>query len=225
MNPDMMAALAGSRPLRKTETKDRSAPNTSNATPDALKDEEERWKYFFDSGCSNWFDMIKDQTFSSTFCDLTPQEAHTIVDHWLARERLLSQAAQHGEEALEAELAAARAALVPLATRLEVAVAVECAKSSAGRAFVKLSTRSPKDSKKILSAAGEAYRARLDAAAGGGEEAVVDDNARWVMLSEEVTKASSVRSAAEAIDFLLDSARVYELRCASTHLALQLVHF
>jgi hypothetical protein len=110
-------------------------------------------------------------------------------------------------------------------------VASECAKSSVGRCFVKLSTRSPKDSKKVLRKAALAFHKRVedansvaaaaaaaavaaadpaDPAVAGAESAplpsssLVSANDKWVMLSEEVTKASSVSSGREALELLLD---------------------
>jgi len=99
-------------------------------------------------------------------------------------------------------------------------VASECAKSSVGHCFVKLSTRSPKDSKKVLRKAALAFHQRvegansaaaaalLDPAAGAGSTppspSLVSANDKWVMLSEEVTKATSVSSGREALELLLD---------------------
>lgn len=99
-------------------------------------------------------------------------------------------------------------------------VASECAKSSVGRCFVKLSTRSPKDSKKVLRKAALAFHKRVedansvaasaDPAVAGAESAplpsssLVSANDKWVMLSEEVTKASSVSSGRKALELLLD---------------------
>ena len=77
--------------LKKVEgAKDRSAVNLDLAGPDVLADEAERWKYFFESGLNCWFEDIRDHTFSSTFCSLTPDEATVIVDHWEERRRLLA---------------------------------------------------------------------------------------------------------------------------------------
>jgi len=84
-------------------------------------------------------------------------------------------------------------------------VAEETAKSSEGKAFVKLSTRSPKDSKKALARAKASYHSRLAAL-----DHEADDNERWVMLSEEVTKSSAIANGDEALELLLDSDRVYE---------------
>ena len=196
-------------------------------------------KYFFDSGCASWFDDIAAHTFSSTFCTLEPAEARIIVIHWEQRRRVLAASAARGfsgdgcdEEAAAAELATlladATAALQPLVARLETAVQAECAKStsadarsesggggSGGLAFVKLSTRSPKDSKKALARAAAAFQRRMgtcaaEAAAASPPTPPPDHNDRWVALSEEVGRASAVRSAAAALELLLDSERVYE---------------
>jgi hypothetical protein len=98
---------------------------------------------------------------------------------------------------------------MPLQDRLEVAMAVETLKSPIGKAFVKLTTRSPKDSKKALARAHAAYTQCLSAAetAGAGP---VSDNDRWRILSEETTKAGAVSTAIGALELLLDSDRVYE---------------
>mmetsp|Transcript_69006 Transcript_69006/g.192849 ORF Transcript_69006/g.192849 Transcript_69006/m.192849 type:complete len:200 (-) Transcript_69006:381-980(-) len=50
------------------------------------------------SGCRTWFDLIKDHTFTSTFCTLDPSEARVIVEHWEARRRLIAAASSRGEE-------------------------------------------------------------------------------------------------------------------------------
>lgn len=94
--------------------------------------------------------------------------------------------------------------LAGLCERLDATVAKECALSAEGKAFVKLSTRSPKDSKKALAKAEQAYRARM------ADEPDADENRRWIVLSEEVTKSSAVSSGAEALVLLLDSDRVFE---------------
>eukprot|EP00613_Pedinella_sp_CCMP2098_P015956 CAMPEP_0171764994 /NCGR_PEP_ID=MMETSP0991-20121206/50349_1 /TAXON_ID=483369 /ORGANISM="non described non described, Strain CCMP2098" /LENGTH=457 /DNA_ID=CAMNT_0012369287 /DNA_START=33 /DNA_END=1403 /DNA_ORIENTATION=+ len=245
---------------------DRSAAQVSLAGPEEAAEEAERWRYFFASGCSSWFEDIKAHTFPSTFCSLTPIEARAIVDHWEARARTLAmhpapslEERGHEEEkqaeveantgragagaGAEAEAVAvnkktARAPalssscsakleelletclteLAGLEKRLDEAVASECANSSVDRCFVKLSTRSPKDSKKILAAAADAFNKRLAGAGGAGgsgggapqQGAKVSANDKWAMLSEEVTNASSVCSGRHALELLLDSDRVFE---------------
>ena len=88
-----------------------------------------------------------------------------------------------------------------------------------GKAFVKLSTRSPKDSKRALAKAAESYHARvadidIDAQRAVNSEfepgQTLSDNNRWIILCEEVANASAVSSAGAALEMLLDSDRVYE---------------
>ena len=221
-----MAFLAGiangAKSLQKVEasaTSDRSAVNLANATPDVLEDEAERWKYFFESGLNSWFEDIKEHTFSSTFCSLEPHEARAIVEHWEARERLLAAKAANADDlaaaaAVESLLSATVEQLAPLATRLHEAIQAECAKSPERRAFVKLSTRSPKDSKKALARAATSYRERVvvddGSATATTTTTTMNDNDKWIALSEEVTRAGAVSSGAEALELLLDSARVFE---------------
>ena len=166
------------------------------------QDEEARWQYFFDAGISGWLDDIEGLTFSTRACELTPSEAVAIVDHWKARRAILANTApgqgQSSPEVAEDELMGAfceaMASLSPLCARLDAVVQAASQSSSTQQAFVKLSTRSPKDSAKALARAGDAYRLRLKRALllqGGAEP---DENARWTMLAEEVAKAGAVSS-------------------------------
>lgn len=197
------------RPVEVAEIKDRSGAAIQTATPDELEDESKHWEAFFQSGCGSWFDHIKELTFSSTFCTLFPKEARIIVSHWDDLRRLRAKLADSFDENIIQTIStlqsAAVATLKPLQERLEVAIATETKRSPVGKVFVKLSTRSPKDSKKALARAELAYKGRLLAA-----QSPLDENARWRILSEEVTNSSAVSNAADALELLLDSDRVYE---------------
>jgi len=153
--------------------------------------------------------------------DVLEDEAQIIVDHWDARRKLLAaeQDASTSEPAVDKLLAAALDQLEPLAQRLEGAVRIEAAQSSADMAFIKLSTRSPKDSKKALARAKQAYARRLEEMRVKlGKQDVdkeeskqeVPENTRWRILSEEVTRAGAVANGAAALELLLDSERVFE---------------
>jgi len=179
------------------DKRDRSEANVKLSGPDVLEDEAERWKYFFESGCSGWFETIKAHTFRSTFVELRQEEAEVIVEHWEKRQKLGSNAEALFEEAM--------AALGDCRERLDIAIKTECRASSSGLAFVKLSTRSPKDSRRALAKAKLAYEARLRSIGG-----TLDDNEKWKILSEEVTRAGAVASGTEALELLLDSERVFE---------------
>eukprot|EP00446_Apocalathium_sp_SHHI-4_P009234 CAMPEP_0177165674 /NCGR_PEP_ID=MMETSP0367-20130122/7633_1 /TAXON_ID=447022 ORGANISM="Scrippsiella hangoei-like, Strain SHHI-4" /NCGR_SAMPLE_ID=MMETSP0367 /ASSEMBLY_ACC=CAM_ASM_000362 /LENGTH=396 /DNA_ID=CAMNT_0018611705 /DNA_START=53 /DNA_END=1243 /DNA_ORIENTATION=+ len=194
----------------KEELRDRSHANTSLSGKDVLEDEADRWKYFFNSGCEAWFTDIKEHTFRSTFVKLKREEASIIVDHWEQRCRVAAAAESEGRSAdreLEELSSKAMQELEPLGKLLGKAIDEECAASAAGLAFVKLSTRSPKDSRKALAKAEVAYQQRLAAAP---QEVREDDNERWKFLSEEVTRAGAVASGEEGLTLLLDSARVFE---------------
>jgi hypothetical protein len=200
------------RAVDESVRKDRSAANTSLAGADVLSDEAERWAYFFNSGVSAWFESIKARTFTSTFCALTQEEAAVIVRHWEERGRAVARstaAGEGGESAAVADLlAAAITQLQPLCERLDAAVQEEIAISPCGLAFVKLCTRSPKDSKKALVRAAAAFKAATAAAERAGSP--LDANDRWRLLSEEATRSVAVRGGADALELLLDSSRVHE---------------
>lgn len=182
--------------------KDRSSANTQLASAETVEDEASRWKYFFKTGCGTWFETLREHTFRSSFCELLRAEAAVIVEHWENKQRAAAQGKD--EEALFNE---AKAKLEALAKRLDVAVEAECQASPTGLAFVKLSTRSPKDSKRALAKAKVAFDERI---AGLPKEVAEDHNERWKILSEEVARAGAVANGADGVELLLDSERVFE---------------
>ena len=192
---------AGLRRVAAEDRADRSAPNLVLSTPDVLADEDERHRYFFSSGANTWCSKLE-LTFSTTLCALTRAEAQIIVSHWEDREREIARLVRDESDSaitlecgnyahpnLDALLSAALVKLAPMQHRLQIAIQQETAKSPAGRAFVKLSTRSPKDSKKALLRAKIAYEERIQTIAATSAAATVTANERWKILSEEVTKA------------------------------------
>ncbi len=201
------------RPVDKSEINDRSNGDLKNQTPDELKEENDIWHAFFQSGVESWFNHIKDLTFSSTFCTLLPSEARRIMKYRDDLQTLLGKL--HHEDTSANQIADATAELYsnavqdlePLRERLDLAIYSETVLSPVGKAFVKLSTRSPKDSKKALERAHEAYLERLAISSADG---VVSDNSKWRILCEETTKAGAVCDATAALEMLLDSSRVYE---------------
>lgn len=198
------------RHVDESEKADRSSANIALAGKDVLDDEAERWKYFFDSGCATWFDDIKNFTFTSTFCEISQTEASVICEHWEQRRRCLVDDDSRENNAFAVELLDQTCSkLESLRQRLDAAIAVEVERSPCSQAFVKLSTRSPKDSKKALAAAEEAYQLRLDEISHSSTSSV-DDNTRWRLLCEETTRSGAVKSGAAGLKLLLDSERVYE---------------
>eukprot|EP00927_Polykrikos_kofoidii_P057197 TRINITY_DN51317_c0_g1_i1.p1 TRINITY_DN51317_c0_g1~~TRINITY_DN51317_c0_g1_i1.p1 ORF type:complete len:429 (-),score=87.80 TRINITY_DN51317_c0_g1_i1:94-1314(-) len=217
-----MAFLAGLNQVKlksvpEAEKRDRSSANVQLAGEDALADEAERWKYFFNTGCGSWYEDLKEHTFGSTFVDLRREEAEIIVNHWQQRQRAKVAAESEGrletsafKEELSSLLLKTLETLQPLQERLHVAVRTESEASSAGRAFVKLSTRSPKDSIGALDRAKAAYEERLQAAEANGNSLSSDDNERWKILSQEATKAGAVADGNAGLALFLDSERIFE---------------
>jgi hypothetical protein len=218
-----LSELQNAKTLRRVDEADKSDRSHANVTlvgKDVLDDEASRWKYFFDSGCGTWFECIKEYTFTSTFCDIVPDEAKIIVDHWEERRRCLANLVANGQSnptssnsSIVKILERAMTKLQPLKMRLNKAVQAEVQLSSVGQAFVKLSTRSPKDSKKALAKAQKMYSTRLAEAeveARAGGHTGVDANTRWRILCEETTRSGAVSTGSEALELLLDSERVWE---------------
>jgi hypothetical protein len=196
------------RQVDDSEKADRSLANTKLAGKDNLDDEAERWKYFFDSGCSAWFEDIKAHTFTSSFCTIAPAEAQIIVNHWEQRGRACEE--KENDSTIDLLFEAARSKLEPLRERLETAMSAEVALSPVGLVFVKLSTRSPKDSKKAFAKAKDVYFQRLQELISRGEGEETNANTRWRILCEETTRSGAVSTSSAALELLLDSDRVYE---------------
>jgi hypothetical protein len=179
------------------KSSDRSEPNTNMQGLETLPDEDKTREQFFNSGVESWLKHIEAVTFATSSCQLTPSEAAAIVEHREARAALLSQ----GKDPASA-MDAAKGALQQLSARLDGILATQNKNSPAGKSFVKLSTRSPKDSSIALGAAAEKYRARVTS--------TTSTNDRWCILSEEVARAGAVSTSSSALDLLLTSERVFE---------------
>lgn len=171
------------------------------STETSAEEDAKRRDYFFQAGVDEWYNLIPQHTFRSAFVSLTPLEAQIIIQHW----REFSDTADKEEVQIPV-------ALEPLVNRIDRAVAEIFGNEGI---FVKLSTRSPKDSKTIFRNATEAFHRRLDE----NMEHVIQNNevagtscvnARLVAFSEEMVKASIAHNGREAVTYLLDSWRVAE---------------
>lgn len=186
-------------------------------------------EYFFQASMDKWLESpdIARRTFSSACLLIDRAEAEAVLHIW----RNITSKADALAPGYAIEIPPA---LAGLQARVDALLADRFPRG----AFVKLSTRSPKDSKTIFRKAEAAFRERVASgdvpvaspaapvAAGGaggaggaaasGEAADADAasaavlNARLVAFSEEMVKAAVVRSGAEAVTLLLDSQRVAE---------------
>ena len=212
--PSFLAAISTGDPLSRLRKVPVGAKDKGVDVAGLLSTEpaegaaDETRDYFFKAAVDKWYEDLKAFTFESRFTPIGPEEAHTVVAAWkAARDADIEAAASGGA----IPLVTIPAALEGLTERVD-AILHEHFPSPEG-VFVKLSTRSPKDSRALLRRATAAYRARLDDAGnipGAPPEGPHQDNARLVALSEEMVRAASIRTGREAVALLLDSDRVGE---------------
>jgi hypothetical protein len=184
--------------LKKTETKGEVVDLARILATEPAKGQQDITRnYFFQAGVDEWYDNLKTQTFLSAFVPISTDEAQSIIQHW-------QNVSSLSEGPFE----------VPL-DLFDLVQRIDKTKSdifpNTERVFVKLSTRSPKDSKTVLRKASLKYHERF---ASSVEENVsspeTQDNARLVAMCEEMVQAAAVSNGQEAVTILCDSWRVAE---------------
>lgn len=207
----IFAGLADAKKLlKKTETKGgevdiaraiKSEPNADN--------ENVVRNYFFAAGVDEWYDNLKEHTFRSEFTKISAVEADVIIRNWNEVTSLSNDPIAYIPECLQG-----------MVNRIDEIITTKF--PSADGVFVKLSTRSPKDSKTVFRNATAAFQDMLDKDGNilsnqMKQSEVKPDikpeseaNARLVAFSEEMLKATAVKTGTEAVTLLLDSWRVAE---------------
>lgn len=155
--------------------------------------------YFFQSSVDEWYNKLSTSTFQSEFITLTKNEAIIIINHW---KNVTSKSDEYREIPLGLE---------DLIRRIDEVIYTIF--SASDGVFVKLSTRSPKDSKTIFRKSTKHFQARLSE--NRTEDLEIrslssEDNMRMVVMSEEMLRGCAVHSGLEAIQILCDSHRVAE---------------
>lgn len=204
---------AGQRSLRKVKAKkkrDRSAPAIAASAADAAErkaEEDTRREYFFETGIDRMVEILgEDLTFPTSSLVIERDEARFIVDWWWKF--------CHNDAAKEAREASGVAAALPeelqaLASRIDATMEKRGWGGGSG-AFVKLSTRSAKDSTIAFDTAAALYKERLQEAEERAAGAVVDLNSRLRLLCEAMGASLKVESGEEAVLHMLHSERVWE---------------
>jgi hypothetical protein len=144
----------------------------------------------------NWYDQLKDYTFETTFLDLSPAEAHALIRAFNHHKGKNPNNFTDDDDRL----------LKHLASRID-AVIVPYQNSSG--AFVRLSTRSPKDAVIAQTKTQEFWKQELEAV-GDPEIAAKDENARLIALIKASTNALKVHSGEEAVNLIKVSERSNE---------------
>ena len=199
------SALQGVK-LKSTDEgakRDRSAPNFSLiASEDANKEKEDtRRDYFFSTGLDRWYFSLKDKTFRSEMVELTPDEARAIVACWEKDFKHRDSNASLPDVS-QVEIPAA---LKDLVDRLSSSIS---SLSPQKGAFIKLSTRSPKDSHIAFANARKAYESHTFTTQGAGEDVPIND--KLIHLAQVVIESLRVRDGEYAVKLLLSSDRVGE---------------
>ena len=177
--------------------RDRSAPNYSLiASGDVNKEKEEtRRDYFFSTGLDRWYASLKDKTFRSEIVELAPAEAKAIVACWEKdfKHRDSNASLPDGSQV---EIPAALKALAD-----RISSSIDSLSPQKG-AFIKLSTRSPKDSHIAFANARRAYESHTL-----GD---IPINDKLIQLAQVVIESLRVRDGKYAVKLLLSSDRVGE---------------
>ena len=183
------------------DKRDRSAPNFSLiASEDDNKEKEDtRRDYFFSTGLDRWYASLKDKTFRSEVVELSPAEARAVVSCWEKDFKHRDSNASLPDES-QIQLPAALKGLVE---RLSSSIS---ALSPEKGAFVKLSTRSPKDSHLAFAKARRQYESEIAAEAA----ADIPINDKLIRLAKVVIDSLRVRNGVDAVRLLLSSDRVGE---------------
>lgn len=182
----------------ESSRQDRSAPDLSLCTVDVLDKAETRRDYFFDTGVDRWYESLQDKTFLSRFVEITPLEARAITKYW-------QQHFQHkssSDKVLDETQVVIPTELLGFSDRINAALA---SMSATKGGFVKLSTRSPKDSHIAFAKASNSYKQKLPTI---GENP--SPNEKLILLAGVVIESLQIRNGTEALKLLLSSDRVGE---------------
>lgn len=193
-----------------------SAAQRGDDGDDSAK-EAARRDYFFSTGVSEWYSkMPPGATFQSIELELRPEEARIMVSFWQSHcavppaDAVPGAALIAGAARSPVEMLGLPNELLPLAERIDETIQVSCPGKGV---FVKLSTRSPKDAKLALRAAGSEYRRRLGELGvqdGTAPKTADDANRRIILLADVQAASLRVTSGRQAVELLLDSERVAE---------------
>ena len=181
--------------------RDRSAPDYDLAVCGEVSQEkeEERKSYFFSTGIDRWYEPLQNVTFPTQFLPMTSEEARTIVKHWTKHFKTRNSDSPDPN----IDDIAIPPALTGLCNRIDTTIS--SLSSTKEGVFVKLSTRSPKDSDIAFVKARKLYAAKF--ASLGGD---LSPNDRLILLGGIAIESLRVCTGVEAVQLLFSSTRVGE---------------
>ena len=186
--------------VKDNEIKDRSGPDYTLALKGEVtkEKEQERKDYFFSTGLDKWYASLNDKTFKTEFLRLEPNEARAIINHW----------SQHFKDRTSDDRDPPDSSMIvpteltPLCERIDLVI--ESLSSKDEGVFVKLSTRSPKDSHVAFMKAKNLYQLKLKTLSRPSP------NNKLILLQEVLIESLNVKSGLEAVKLLISSTRVGE---------------
>eukprot|EP01087_Luapelamoeba_hula_P016383 TRINITY_DN5034_c2_g1_i1.p1 TRINITY_DN5034_c2_g1~~TRINITY_DN5034_c2_g1_i1.p1 ORF type:complete len:344 (+),score=66.96 TRINITY_DN5034_c2_g1_i1:114-1145(+) len=188
----MNAALLQGARLKATAgpPKDRSQPVTQGSYDDS--DSVNQFKDKIHAvNLENWYPDLKDVTFGTVFEDLSQEEARAIVQEYAARKKT-----NNTQTPLPS-------ILTNLAKRIDDAMTPFKAEG----AFVRLSTRSPKDAGLAQDETMRLFNAEVAAL---GPDGLTDENLRLIALFKASTQCLKVTTGEQALTLILSSERSNE---------------
>ena len=186
------------KPRDEGSRRDRSAPNFNIGSEFSKQREERLREYFFSTGMDRWYESLKDESFATEFIPMTREEGQALVTHW---ERLFKNRSS-SDGVTEVPTFDIPAPLKGLQKRIDDVIG---SLSPETGAFVKLTTRSPKDSHVAFAKARTAFQSKLPSL---GDNPSAND--RLILLAEVVIQSLRVRTGEEAINLFVSSTRVGE---------------
>lgn len=186
--------------VRSDQVHDRSVPDYNLAVLGEVSNEKEkeRHEYFFSTGLDKWYNSLECKTFKSMFLELTMDEAREIVSHWTKhfKERNVSD----GDP--PPDITSCPLKLSNLIGRINAVISTLGA--SGKGVFVKLSTRSPKDSHVAFAKAKGLYEGRLPSVQ------PKTANNKLILLQGTLIESLCVNNGTQAVRLLISSNRVGE---------------
>lgn len=179
--------------LKQTQTK---VPSGIGMQGQEMTKEEilQTFQKYFDIGAQNWYPVFQDITFKTIFIPISREEAINLkVQHQIYKE-------------------SPKNFLINNSNNLEKMIENELKKTNWTKFFIKLSTRSPKDSQFLLNRGIEALEKNLEFDKPEARLSFIakDLNTKISIFSQFVQDNFYVRNAKEAIEVMISSDRVFE---------------
>ncbi|KAL6078085.1 Cell division cycle protein 123 [Balamuthia mandrillaris] len=190
------------------ELKDRSKPLLDECNNSSRSGVQDFKNNIHAVNLENWYPQLKEYTFETTFLNLSQEEARAIVSTYQQKQRQ-----ECGKEQPAAEEEEQLHLLSQLKERINDGIkAFVGGEGEDGGAFVRLSTRSPKDATIAGDKTMRLFEEELERMEKEEqvENAREDENARLVALIVASTKAMMVRSGEEALQLITTSERSHE---------------